>query len=466
MARILWALTIFILTFLPITGFGETRGPQKIERFFEVTARELNLDNGLKVIIIEDPKVPIATFQIWYRVGSRNEITGKTGLSHLLEHMMFKGTHKYGPKTFSKIIQRNGGTDNAMTTRDYTMYFETLSSDRIGIAIDLESDRMRNLILDPKETLSERDVVMEERRLRYEDDPQNSLFEKVIALATIAHPYRNPVIGWMSDLSNIKVEDLREFYDRNYRQDNAFIVIAGDVRIDEIMDKIRNAFGDKDVKGNLGSPKNRDIFWGDRKDVGTTTAEPQQRGERRFVLKKEAEMPYILAAYHTPSIPHDDSYALDVLSTILSGGKSSRLYRSLIHEKKIALEAGSDYSGMHIDPFLFFLWAIPSPGRDVKDVENALYDEIEKIKEEPPSEREIQKAKNQIESFFIFSQDSLYMQAMITGKFEVLGDWRLKDRYLEGIRRVTPQDVQRVAKKYLNEDNRTVGILIPVKNSR
>lgn len=447
MAMILRALIIFILILLPLSGYGETR--------------EFNLNNGLKIIIIEDHKVPIATFQIWYRVGSRNEISGKTGLSHLLEHMMFKGTHKYGPKTFSKIIQRNGGIDNAMTTRDYTMYFETLSSDRIGIAIDLESDRMRNLILDPKETLSERDVVMEERRLRYEDDPQNSLFERVIALAIMAHPYRNPVIGWMSDLSNMKVEDLREFYDRNYRPDNAFIVIAGDVRADEVIEKIKNSFGNIGDTGKEDSPG-----ISIKKVVSSITTEPQQRGERRFTFKKEAEMPYIMAAYHTPSIPHEDSYALDVLSTILSGGKSSRLYRSLVYEKKIALEAGSDYSGMYIDPFLFFLWATPSPGKDIKEVEKALYDEIEKIKDNLPSEREIQKAKNQIESFFIFSQDSLYMQAMITGKFEILGDWRLKNRYIEGIRRVTPQDVQRVAKKYLNEDNRTVGILIPVKDLR
>lgn len=433
-------LILALLLLLPQSGFGEVR--------------EFNFDNGLKVIIIEDHKVPVATFQIWYRVGSRNEVTGKTGLSHLLEHMMFKGTETYGPKTFSKIIQRNGGIDNAMTTKDYTMYFETLSSDRINIAIDLESDRMQNLILDPKETLSERDVVMEERRMRYEDDPQNFLFERVVATALMAHPYRNPVIGWMSDLSNIKVEDLREFYKTYYRPDNAFIVIAGDVNPDVIIDKIKTAFADKKSMGNFSTV------------IKNVTAEPLQQGEKRIILKREAELPYILAAYHTPGIPHEDSYALEVLSTILSKGKSSRLYRSLIYEKRLAISAGSDYSGMYIDPFLFFLWATVSPGGDIRKVEKALYEEIEKIKKEPPSEREVQKAKNQIESFFIFSQDSLYMQAMITGKFEILGDWRLKERYLEGIRKVKPEDVQRVAKKYLTEDNRTVGILMPVKNSR
>lgn len=433
-------LIILIVLFLfPFSGLTETR--------------EFYLDNGLKVIIIEDHKVPIATFQVWYRVGSRNEVSGKTGLSHLLEHMMFKGTPKYGPKTFSKIIQRNGGVDNAMTTKDYTMYFETLSSDRIDIAVDLESDRMRNLILDPKETISERNVVMEERRLRYEDDPQNSLFELVSATAIMNHPYRNPVIGWMSDLSNIKVDDLREYYKAHYRPENAFIVVAGDIKSDDILEKIKSAFGRE--AGGVSKPRIKDV-----------TVEPPQKGEKRLILKKEAELPYILIAYHTPSIPQEDSFALDVLSTILSGGKSSRIHRSLIYDKKIALDAGSDYSGMYIDPFLFFLWATASPGKEIAEVEKALYEEIERIKNEPPSERELQKAKNQIESFFIFSQDSLYMQAMMNGKFEILGSWRLKDKYLEEIRKIKPEDLQRVAKKYLTEDNRTVGILIPTKGSK
>lgn len=437
MLRLLIILILFFI--FPFSGHTETR--------------EFYLDNGLKVIVIEDHKVPIATFQIWYRVGSRNEVSGKTGLSHLLEHMMFKGTPKYGPKTFSKIIQRNGGIDNAMTTKDYTMYFETLSSDRINIAIDLESDRMRNLILDPKETISERNVVMEERRLRYEDDPQNSLFELVTATVIMNHPYRNPVIGWMSDLSTITVDDLREFYEAHYRPDNAFIVVAGDIKTDDILEKIKSAFG-KEAE-MVSKPK-----------IKYVTVEPQQKGEKRLILKKEAELPYILITYHTPSIPHEDSYALDVLSTILSGGKSSRIHRSLVYDKKIALDAGSDYSGMYIDPFLFFLWATASPGKEIAEVEKALYDEIDRIKNEPPTERELQKAKNQIESFFIFSQDSLYMQAMMNGKFEILGSWTLKDKYLEEIKRVKPEDIQRVAKKYLIEDNRTVGILIPTKDSK
>jgi zinc protease len=413
--------------------------------------KEFKLENGLKVLISEDHKAPLATFEIWYRVGSRNEQSGKTGLSHLLEHMMFKGTPKYGSKEFSKIIQRNGGIDNAMTSRDYTMYFQTLASDRIGISIDLESDRMTNLIMDPKETIAERSVVMEERRTRSEDDPQNALFETFVATALKVHPYRRPVIGWMSDIGALGREDLYSHYREYYAPDNAFIVVVGDVDPDEIIKKIQAAFGG--IKSGGGKR-------------GHVAREPVQKGEKRFFFRKEAELPYVIAGYHTPSFPHEDSAALEVLSSILSGGKSARIYRSLIYEKKIALNAGADYSGMYIDPFLFFIWGTPVPGKEAGELEKALYAEIDAIKNSPPPDLEVRKAKNQIEASFIFGQDSLYMQAMKIGMFELLGSWKLMDAYLEGIRKVTPEDVQRAAVKYLTEDNRTVGILVPIRSER
>jgi len=410
--------------------------------------KEYRLDNGLKVLIVEEHKAPVAIFQVWYRTGSRDEPAGKSGLSHLLEHMMFKGTPRYGPSVFSKVIQKNGGTDNAYTTKDYTVYFEILSSDRIMFPIDLEADRMQNLTLDPKEMLSERSVVMEERRLRYEDDPQNSLFEEVVAAAYKVHPYHRPVIGWMSDLKSIERDDLYNYYKVRYSPSNAVIVIVGDIKPDQIIDHIKRSFDSippETLKKNINF------------------LEPDQQGERRVLLKREAELPYLLVAYHTPGFPHEDSYALNVLNLILSGGKSSRLYTSLVYEKKIALNVEADYDGFNIDSYLFFLDATASPGKDIKEVENALYAEIEKIKKEPPSEREVQKAKNRIESSFIMEQDSIYLEAMKYGIFEMLGDWRLIDRYLEGIRKVTREDVVRVANRYLKEDNRTVGILIPTK---
>jgi len=415
---------------------------------FGLEIKEHRFENGLKVLIIENHKSPVATFQVWYRTGSRDEPAGKSGLSHLLEHMMFKGTPRYGPSVFSKNIQKNGGTDNAYTTQDYTVYFEISSSDRIMLAFDLEADRMQNLTLDPKEVLSERSVVMEERRLRYEDDPQNSLFEEVVAAAYKVHSYQRPVIGWMSDLESIERDDLYKYYKVNYSPNNAVIVIVGDVKTDQIIEHVNKSFG------HIQSGPLR---------KSTASSEPDQKGERRILLRREAEMPYLLIAYHTPAFPHEDSYSLAVLSLILSGGKSSRLYKSLVYEKKIALNVDTEYDGFNKDPYLFFLDATVFPEKNINDVEDALCTEIEKIKNRPPSEQEVQKARNQIEASFIMEQDSIYLEAMKYGMFEILGDWRLIDRYLEGIRKVTPEDVTTVAKKYLRKDNKTVGILIPTK---
>jgi zinc protease len=430
------AIFIFMLFCLPITANAED-------------VKEYRLDNGLKVLIIEEHKAPVATFQVWYRVGSRNEPADKSGLSHLLEHMMFKGTPLYGPALLSRIVQKNGGIDNAYTTKDYTAYFELLSSDRISIAIDLESDRMQNLALEPKEFSSERRVVMEERRLRYEDDPQNSLFEEVVAAAFKVHPYHRPVIGWMSGIDSIERKDLYNYYKTYYSPENAVIIIVGDVHAETIIKKVKELFGEIPP---AESPQ-RDI----------TSIEPEQKGERRVLLKREAELPYIIVAYHIPSFPHEDSYALDVLSMILSGGKSSRLYQSLVYDQKIALSASADYSGFNKEPYLFFLSATAAPGIDINEVEKSLYIQIEKIMTDLPSEREIQKAKNQIESSFIMEQDSIYLQAMKYGIFEMLGDWRLIERYLEGIRNVKADDIVKVAGKYFTDYNRTVGILIPTE---
>lgn len=426
---------ICILLFLPLAANAEE-------------VKEYRLDNGLKVLIIEEHKAPVATFQVWYRVGSRNEPAGKSGLSHLLEHMMFKGTAEYGPAMFSSIVQRNGGVDNAYTTKDYTAYFELLSSDRIFLSIDLESDRMRNLTIDPKEVKSERSVVMEERRLRYEDDPQRSLFEEVVAAAFKVHPYHRPVIGWMSEIDSIERDNLYHHYRTYYSPDNAVIIVVGDVDADKIIEKVKEIFGEIPA-----GPVRQDV----------TSVEPEQRGERRVVLKREAELPYVIIAYHVPPFPHEDSYALDVLSMILSGGKSSRLYQSLVYEQKITLSASADYIGFKKDPYLFFFSATASPGSDINEVEKSLYAQIERIIADIPSEREIQKAKNQIESSFIMGQDSIYLQAMKYGIFEMLGDWRLIEKYLEGIRKIKADDIVKVAKKYLTEHNRTVGILMPIK---
>jgi len=411
--------------------------------------KEYTLDNGLKILLMEEHKAPVATFQIWYRVGSRNESPGNTGMSHLLEHMMFKGTKKYGPKTFSQTVQRNGGNDNAFTSKEYTAYFETFSSDRIWLSLDMESDRMRGILLDPKEFNSERDVVKEERRLNHEDDPESALYEKMMEVAFLNHPYRIPTIGWMDDLTNMKVEDLKVHYDTHYVPNNATIVVVGDFDSEKMLREIKKQFG--------SIPKGAEP----RK---VTIEEPLQKGERRLFLKKEAELPVLIAGYHVPALTHKDSYPLSVLELVLSAGKSSRLYKSLVYEKQMALYAGGDYSMVSTDPSMFYIYAASMPGKPVEEVEKAIYAEIDKFKTEPVTEKELTKAKNQIEASFIMGQDSNFNRAMLLGQYETVASWKLLDKYVDEMRKVTAEDVMRVAKQYFSEDNRTVGILVPVKD--
>ncbi|OGP91279.1 MAG: peptidase M16 [Deltaproteobacteria bacterium RBG_16_47_11] len=408
---------------------------------------ETVLPNGLKVILLENHKAPLVTFQVWYRVGSRNEAWGKTGLSHMLEHMMFKGTEKTGPEDFSRIIQENGGSLNAFTSYDYTAYFENLSEDRIHVAIDLEADRMQNLVLREEDFRTERMVVMEERRMRTEDNPQAVLIEQIMATAFQIHPYRWPIIGWMEDIARFTLEDLKTYYRTYYNPVNAFLVVVGDFKKEELLSKIEKAFGSypKGVAPN----QNRD-------------KDPPQIGERRILVKKEAQLPFLVMGYHVPNLREQDSYVLEVTATLLSGGKSSRFHQSLVREKRLVLSAEADHSLVYRDPSLFTLSADLLPGKKVAEVEKAFDQEIERLQKEVVGKQELEKAKNQIEASFIFGQDSLFYQALLLARHEIALSWRAIDDYLPSIRKVTPGDIQRVAKKYLIPDNRTVGILIPL----
>ncbi|HWP56964.1 MAG TPA: pitrilysin family protein [Candidatus Acidoferrales bacterium] len=418
---------------------AETQAPQ---------IQEVVLENGLKVLLLENHKSPVVTFQVWYRVGSRNELDGKSGLSHFLEHMMFKGTRKVAPEEYSRIIARNGGRSNAFTTTDMTVYFATMSREKIGIAVELEADRMVNALLDGNSFEAEKKVVMEERRLRTEDNPTSALAEVTSAVAYLVHPYRRPVIGWMSDIERLTREDLRKYYRSYYSPNNAFLVVVGDFSAPDMLAKIRSAFG-KIARGPE-PPK-------------VTLEERPQNGERRVTLKKEAELPFILMYYHAPTIKSPDSYALDVLMTILSSGRSSRLHQDLVYKKRIATSVSADYDGLAVDPTLISISAQVMPDKEVAEVERALNAHIERVRTEPVTDKELEKARNQAEAAFVFGQDSVFGQAMRIGRFEMAGDWRLLHSYLAGIRKVTAADVLRVAKKYLDPDRRTVGVLIPVK---
>jgi zinc protease len=410
--------------------------------------QEYVLDNGLKILLLEDHKSPAVTFQVWYRVGARNEKDGKSGLAHFLEHMMFKGTPTTGPEEYSRIIAKNGGRSNAFTSSDVTVYFATMSREKIGIELELEADRMANALLGEKYFEPEKKVIQEERRMRTEDNPASALGEVASAVAYTVHPYRRPVVGWMQDIQNLTRQDLVDFYKLYYAPNNAFIVMVGDFSADEVLPKIKAAFGK--IPRGAEPPK-------------VNIEEPEQRGERRLVFKKEAELPFILNFYHAPNLKSPDSFALDLLTVVLAGGRSSRLYHDLVYQKRLVRGIDADYSGISVDPAGLSIYAQLLPGIEPPAVEREIDRGVEKVKSELITERELQKAKNQVEAAFVFAQDSIFGQAMKIGYYEAVGGWRQMDNYLGGIRKVTREDIRRVARQYLVPDRRTVGTLIPTK---
>jgi zinc protease len=414
----------------------------------EAPARVLavTLDNGLRVLLLEDHRSPIVSLQLWYRVGSRNEARGATGIAHFLEHLMFRGTPTHGPGAFARIVERNGGQDNAFTSQDVTSYYVDIAADRLDLILALEADRMQNLTLDPKIVDSEREVVTEERRTRTEDDPSGALGEEVSALAFRAHPYAQPIIGWAVDLKRITREEIRAFYKTYYAPNNAVLVAAGDFKADAVLAKIKQAFGP--VPRGPEPPK-------------VLAAEPEQNGERRLVVQRPAELPIVYVGYPVPNQQSPDAIPLDVLSVVLSGGRSSRLYRHLVYERQLALEAGGDYSYFSIDPNLFWFYATPLPGQTPETLEKELLGEMERLKKDLVSDEELKRAKNQIEAGFVFQDDSVHKRAALLARFELIGGYALKDQYLDKIRAVTASDLQRVARRYFTDDKKNVGILLP-----
>jgi zinc protease len=410
--------------------------------------QEFVLSNGLKVLLLEDHKSAAVTFQVWYRVGGRNEKDGKSGLAHFLEHMMFKGTPSTKPEEYSRIIAKNGGRSNAFTSSDVTVYFATMSREKIHIELELEADRMANALLGDAYFEPEKKVIQEERRLRTEDNPASALGEVASAVAYTIHPYRRPVVGWMEDIQNLTRQDLVDFYKLYYAPNNAFIVVVGDFTTSEILPKIKAAF--EKIPRGAEPPR-------------VQVTEPEQRGERRLILKKEAELPIVMQYYHAPNLKSPDSFALDVLSVVLAGGRSSRLYHELVYQKRLTRSVDASYNGLSVDPMGFSVDAQLLPGVEPAAVEREIDRLVDKLKNELIGERELQKAKNQIEAAFVFAQDSIYGQAMKIGFYEIAGGWRQMESYLDGVRKVTREDVRRVAKQYLDRDRRTVGTLIPIK---
>jgi predicted Zn-dependent peptidase len=404
------------------------------------------LDNGLKVILVEDHSVPVVSRQTFYRVGSRNEVPGITGISHFIEHMMFNGAEKYGPKEFDRILESNGGYSNAFTSNDVTAYYEDVSSDGLELVIDLDSDRMRSIAFDPKYVVSEMGVVMEERRMSVDNSVEGQLWEDLDALAFKAHPYTWPVIGWMSDLEKIDRDDCVRYFRTYYSPNNAILIIVGDFDTKNAMELVRKYYGSIPAQ---------------EPPEAVRTVEPPQLGERRADVRRPAELPAVMMAWHTPSVLSDDIYPLDVLDKILSGGESSRLYRRLVREMEAAVYAESS-APWRIDPYLFTIEVKMKPGRSTAEAEAAVYDELAKIAADGVTADELDRAKNLLEADFVRSLQTVNGKARKIGRYEVLfGDYREIMDVPGKYRAVTAEQVREAAEKYFTSDNRTVVTLVP-----
>jgi zinc protease len=412
---------------------------------------EQRLGNGMRIIVKPDHRAPVAVVMVWYRVGSMDEVNGVTGVAHALEHMMFKGTRTTGAGEYSRIISAAGGRDNAFTTNDYTAYFATLQKSHLELALRLEADRMANLTLAPEEWSREIKVVMEERRYRTDDRPRALVYEQLMATALSEHPYRRPIIGWMSDLQHMTAEDAREFYRRWYVPNNAVLVVVGDVSPPEVVAAAEKYFG---------GVKSRPLP--ERKPQ----EEPAQLGTKRLTVKAPAELPYVLMVFRAPALrdPAQDwePYALEMLSAVLSGNAAARLPNNLVRTERLASAASASYDGLARGPGFFYLSATPTPGKSAADVEEGLRREMARIVSDGVSSGELDRAKAQAVASHVYERDSMMYQAREIGEMEMVGiSHTTLDLQLRKLREVTPEQVQEVARKYYVEDALTIARLDP-----
>jgi zinc protease len=412
---------------------------------------EFKLDNGMKLIVKEDHRAPVAVSQVWYRAGSMDEVSGTTGVAHLLEHMMFKGTRDVPAGQFSKTIAAAGGKENAFTSSDHTAYFQQLQVSKLPVSFRLEADRMSNLVITDEEFAKEIKVVMEERRWRTDDKPQSLVYEQLRAAAYSSHPYHHPVIGWMNDLENMTAEDARNWYRSWYTPSNAILVVVGDVEPQVVLKLAQEHYGK--IAAKPLPPRKVPV-------------EAEQRGIKRLTVKAPAQLPYLLMGYHAPSLkqPEQDwePYALDVLSGILDGHASARLNKSLVREQQVASAVGAGYDLIARGSSMFILDGTPSEGKSVAELEAALRTEIEKIKKDGVSEEELQRVKAQTVANRVYQRDSMFYQAMLIGEMETSGlSYKALDTILEKIKAVTAEQVREAARKYLVDDHLTVAALDP-----
>jgi zinc protease len=412
---------------------------------------ETTLKNGLRVIVKEDHRAPTVAQMVWYRIGSMDEVDGASGVAHVLEHMMFKGTPSVGPGEFNKLVAAAGGKDNAFTSRDYTAYFQQVPNEKLAEMMRLEADRMRHLNVDPKEFAQEIKVVMEERRMRTDDNPQSKLFEQMNAVAFQAHPYRRPIIGWMNDLETMTAADAKAWYDTWYVPNNAFVVIVGDVNHKEVFALAEKYFG---------------ALEGRALPVRKPQVEPAQEGTRRVNVKAPAELPVLIMGYKAPVLrdieKDSDPYALQMLAAILDGHDAARFNKKLVREDKVALSVNIDYDDTARGPGMIYLSGTPSEGRTIAELETALRAEITRIQKEGVSEPELKRARAQLVAAEVYKLDSMFGQAMEIGQVESAGlPYQKIDRMLEKLQKVSAAEVQAVAKKYFTDDTLTIGVLEP-----
>ena len=437
MFRNLLKLLLLVVSLSPLWAQAEVH-----ERIFA---------NGLKVIVQEDHRAPVLVQQVWYRAGSMDEITGTTGIAHVLEHMMFKGTKSVPQGEFSKRIAAAGGRENAFTSYDYTAYFQQLHKDKLELAMKLESDRMHNLVLSDAEFSKEIQVVMEERRMRTDDEPHARLFEQLMAQTFQEHPYHHPIIGWMNELKALTAADARNWYKTWYTPNNAVLVVAGDVDAEEVFAMAKKYYGG--IKSNA-LPQRKNF------------TEPAQAGIKRFTLKAPAELPLLVMAYQAPTLRDATKdnlpYALEMLAGVLDGNQSARLNKSLVREQQIASSAGAGYDSTARGPGLFTLEGTPSAGVSVADLETALRKQIELIVRDGITEQELTRVKAQVTANEVYKLDSVFYQAMQIGQMESIGlSYKDIPVMLKKMQAVTAKQVQDAAREILKDDALTVAVLDP-----
>ena len=412
---------------------------------------ETRLANGLKVVVIPDHRAPTVAHMVWYRAGSIDEVNGRTGVAHVLEHMMFKGTKTVPPGEFSARVAALGGRENAFTSRDYTGYFQQIQKSKLADVMALEADRMNNLVLSADEFAKEIQVVMEERRWRTEDQPQGRVYEQMLAVAFTASPYRRPIIGWMDDLAAMTVDDARDWYHTWYTPSNAVLVVAGDVEPAEVVALAEKYYGP--IQPHALPARKPQV-------------EPQQLGRRTLDVKAPADNPYVTLGFHVPKLENVASdvepYALELLAAALDADENGRLTRNIVRGSRVANQAGAGYDMTSRGPALFFLDGTPAEGHTTAEVEAALRAEIARIAADGLTDDELARIKTQYRAARIYKRDSIFGQAMEAAQLEMVGlSWADADRILDRIRGVTSAQVQAVARKYFGDDALTVATLLP-----